>query len=242
MKEIKNLFDDFNIHARIIPALITVLPIYIYMLLKQLINYNFMESFFTNSLIYILLVALFYKVIRNFGKEHENKMYKDLGAKPTTIVLRYSNDLIDEITKTRYHKKINEKVKGIKLPEKKEKETESDDEKYESAINWLRKYANSNRDKELRVYQELKDYNFWRNLYGGKKIAVWCCLLGIIIECFQLRTENIMELIKNPFPKCTILLVMIVILIISCIVIRKKTVKNKAFDYAKTLIEVCDSL
>ena len=36
--------------------------------------------------------------------------------------------------------------------------------------------------------------------------------------------------------------VMIFILIISCTVINKKTVKNKAFDYAKTLLEVCDSL
>ena len=48
-------------------------------------------------------------------------------AKPTTIILRYSNNLIDEISKDRYHKKLNEKVKGLRLPIKKENEVKEDD-------------------------------------------------------------------------------------------------------------------
>lgn len=242
MQNLKNTFDDFNLHARIIPALITILPIYIYLLLKNLITDSFIQSFLPSSVTYILLVALFYRIVRNFGKRYEDRMYKELGAKPTTIILRYSNNFIDTATKTRYHKKLNKNIEGAELPIEKEKETSDDDEKYESAINWLRKYANSNRDKETRVYQELTDYNFWRNLYGGKWIAVTSCIILIIIECFQLGKQNIMELIKNPYPQITVLIIMILILIISCVVINKKTVKGKAFDYAKTLLEVCDSL
>lgn len=241
-KFLKETFDDFNLHARVIPALIIALPVYIYLILKHIIALNFVNTILINSGIFVLLIIIFYKVIRNLGKKHEEKMYKELGAKPTTIILGYSNNLIDEISKNRYHRKLNEKVKGLKLPVKKENETKEDDIKYESAINWLRKYANSNRDKEPRVYQELKDYNFWRNLYGGKSIIIFSCLVCIIIEFVNLINYGINQLIINPYPIIIPILVMIIILLMSCVIINKKVVKSKAFDYAKTLLEVCDSL
>ena len=242
MKEIKDLFDDFNLHARIIPALITTIPIYIYLLLKNIINVNFLEKIFINSAIGILLIAIFYRVVRNLGKKYEEKMYKKLRGKPTTIILRYSNNLIDETSKTRYHKKLNKKVPGIKLPTKKEEEKAEDDIQYESSINWLRKYTNSNRDKEPRTYQELKDYNFWRNLYASKKIIILTCIITIVIELFSLRTEKFIDIIRNPYPKCITLSIMLLILIISCLIINKNNVEGKAFDYAKTLLEICDSI
>ncbi len=242
MKEHNNLFDDFNLHARIIPALIVTVPIYVYLVAKNIISISFIEDVIINSCIGLLLVSVFYRVVRNLGKKYEEKMYEELGGKPSTILLRYSNSLIDDITKTRYHKKLNKKVSGIKLPTKKEEEKKDDDIQYESAINWLRKYANSNRDKEKRVYQELKDYNFWRNLYGSKKIIIWSCLITIIIEIISLGPENLIGLMINPYPKCVTIFTMIVILIFFCIIIKKKNVKNKAFDYAKALLEVCDNI
>ena len=40
------------------------------------------------------------------------------------------------------------------------------DSKYESAAKHPCIYANSHREQFPRVYQELKKYNYWRNLYG----------------------------------------------------------------------------
>lgn len=241
-KFLKETIDDFNLHARVVPALIIALPVYIYLMLKHIIALNFVDTILTNSGIFLLLIIVFYKVIRNLGKKYEKKMYKELMAKPTTIILRYSNNLIDEISKDRYHKKLNEKVKGLRLPIKKENEVKEDDIKYESAINWLRKYANSNRDKEPRVYQELKDYNFWRNLYGGKVLIICSCLICIMIEIINLMEYGIKQLVNTPYPIIMPILVMTIILILSCLIINKKVVKSKAFDYAKTLLEVCDNL
>ena len=239
---LKGIFDDFNFHARVIPALIIALPVYIFLILKKIILLEFGDTILINSSIFILLIIVFYKVIRNLGKKYEKKMYDELGAKPTTIILRYSDDTIDEITKTRYHKRLNEKVKELNLPTKRDDEVKEDDIKYESAINWLRKYANSNRNKEPRVYQELKDYNFWRNLYGGKDIILFSCLLCIIIENITLMRYEINQIIANPFPTSVPLIAMIVIFIVTCTIVNKKVVQNKAFDYANTLLEVCDSL
>lgn len=230
MEFLKKNFDDFNIHARIIPALIIGLPLYVYIVITGMLNLSFLDLI-NNSIISIMLISIYYRVIRNLGKRCEKKMYKRLGSKPTTIVLRYSDNNFDDVTKTRYHKKLNENVSGLKLPIKKERETLEDDMAYESAINWLRNYANSNRETEYRVYQELKEYNFWRNLYGGKWIIFSNCIIFIIIELFMKNYENNI-----------IILLMAVICIFSCICINKKVLEEKAFDYAKTLVEVCERL
>lgn len=230
MEFLKKNFDDFNIHARIIPALIIGLPTYLYIIITGIIDLNIMELVI-NSIISVLLISIYYRVIRNLGKRCEKIMYKKLGSKPTTIVLRYSDNNFDEITKTRYHKKLNEKIDGLKLPTKREKETMESDILYESAINWMRNYANSNREKEYRVYQELKDYNFWRNLYGGKWILIISCIIFIIIV-----------LLKKNYENNIIIIMMIGIAIFSTLFITRKTVEDKAFDYAKTLLEVCERL
>lgn len=230
MDFLKKNFDDFNIESRIIPALIIGLPIYVYVLITGIINFSIIDLI-KNSIVSILIISIYYRIIRNLGKRYEKKMYKKLGSKPTTIVLRYSDNNIDDATKTRYHKKLNEKVGGLKLPVKSEKETLEDDTAYESSINWLRNYANANRETEYRVYQELKDYNFWRNLYGGKWIIISSCVIIIIIE-----------LLKKSYTNNIVILCMSVICIFSSIFITKKIVEEKAFDYAKTLLEVCEKL
>ena len=94
-KFLKETIDDFNLHARVVPALIIALPVYIYLMLKHIIALNFVDTILTNSGIFLLLIIVFYKVIRNLGKKYEEKMYKELMAKPTTIILRYSNNLIE---------------------------------------------------------------------------------------------------------------------------------------------------
>ena len=48
------------------------------------------------------------KIARNLGKSYEKKMYQQLGGMPSTIVLRFLNDTFDEVTKKRYHKKLNQ--------------------------------------------------------------------------------------------------------------------------------------
>lgn len=236
MSELKKFYDDFNMQARIIPALIVAVPIFIYLIINNIINIDYVKIL-NNSMIFIIIIALYYRVIRNLGKKYEDKMYKELGGKPTTIVLRYSDNRIDKLTKTRYHKKLNLVIDDIKLPTKKENEKEDDDQMYESASNWLRNYANTNREKEQRVYQELKDYNFWRNLYGGKVIIIISCVVCIIIEVIKLIILKNIDL-KNMFP----IAIMTTILIVTCLVINKKIVLEKAFDYAITLMGVCERI
>jgi hypothetical protein len=181
-------------------------------------------------------------VAREKGKRFQNEMYAKLGAMPTTIVLRYSDKIIDEMTKTRYHEKLNKAVEGVYLPIEPKDETKESDKYYESAMNWLRNYANSNRDKEPRVYQELKKYNYWRNLYGLKFFVIILYSLVGIREYFINDGFIWRELITKPYPKYIALIIMLFSILMFVIFVNKSTVEKNSFDYAKSLAEVCERI
>lgn len=240
MKNIKEFFDDFTFHARVMPILVLMVPLLIMGLIEGIVQNNWFENTVL-SFICIVVLSITSKTARNLGKEYEKKMYTQLGGMPTTIVQRFSDNTFDEITKQRYHKKINQ-IEGLCLPENKMMETPLDDQQYISAANILRNYANSNRDKEFRVYQELKDYNFWRNLYGTKKIALLVYFAILVREVITKDIESVKEVILNPYPEYISFIVMAISILFIMLFVNHKTVSQKGFDYAKALIEVCERI
>lgn len=238
MDKIKDFFDDFTFHARVMPALVIIIPI----LVIGIYNGSIFSSWTENTtLVLIALVFLTFtsKIARNEGKRYEKLMYKQLGGMPTTIVLRFSDNTFDNVTKQRYHKRIN-KYSELNLPLDAKDENPNSDDQYQSAANFLRNYANSNRDKEFRVYQELKEYNFWRNLYGTKRIGLFIYLVIAVREIVIIDNFNIKQVFLQPYPKYLVLIIMLLCILALIFFATKKTVEQKAFDYAKTLIEVCE--
>lgn len=241
MDKLIKFFDDFVFHARVMPALTAMFPIIILGIFKGFVYKDFLDI---SLYVFVLLIfiALASKVARECGKRYESKMYDKLGEKPTTIVLRYSDNTIDNITKTRYHKILNEKINDIHLPLSSNEENEESDNMYSSSMVYLRKYANSNRDIEPRVYQELKEYNYWRNLYGCKWISIIIYLLIAIREIFIIDSFSIQNIFLKPYPEYIAFLLMIIGVLVMCIFVSKSTVNRRAFDYAKSLAEVCERL
>lgn len=240
MDKIKSFFDDFTFHARVMPVIVLLAPIILTALMKGIIQDSWIEN---TTLVFASLVFLTItsKIARNLGKGYEEKMYAKLGGMPTTIVLRFSDNTFDGITKQRYHKKLNQ-FKGLNLPLDKSDENADDDQQYISATNILRNYANSNRDKEPRVYQELKEYNFWRNLYGTKGIALFLYLIIVIREIMLKGAIDLKQLFLRPYPDYMALIIMVLCIVSIMLFVNQKTVAQKGFDYAKTLIEVCERI
>lgn len=238
MDKIKDFFDDFTFHARAMPVLVIIIPILVIGIYNGIIFSSWSEN---TLLVFIALVFLVFtsKISRNEGKKHEKLMYKQLGGMPTTIVLRFSDTTFDSVTKKRYHEKLN-RCNGLDLPMSTEEETQGSDEQYQSASTILRTYANANRDKEPRVYQELKDYNFWRNLYGTKKIALIIYALIAIREIVIMEDFQVQQVFLQPYPNYLALIIMLSCILALILFVTPKTVEQKAFDYAKTLIEVCE--
>lgn len=131
---------------------------------------------------------------------------------------------------------------SLPLSSSEEQADSMSDEKYISAIIFLRTYANSNRDKLPRVYQELKKYNFWRNLYGCKVLSVTAYLILMLREFVIIDSFSLKEMIITPFPKYVVFLGLFVWVVLFCSIVTKKTVKRNAFDYAKTLLEIIENI
>lgn len=236
MEKTKIFFDDFTFYARVMPVIVLLIPI----IMIGIVYDDWLEK----SVLIIVSIAFLTitsKVARNLGKEYEKNMYKQLGSMPTTIVQRFSDNTFDNITKQRYHKKLNQ-FEGLLLPKDKSSETLDDDQQYNSAANILRNYANSNRDREPRVYQELKEYNFWRNLYGTKIIALFVYLILAIRKIIIMGTFDLKQAFLNPYPDYIALIIMVLSIAFIIIFVNKKTVRQKGFDYAKALIEVCERI
>lgn len=241
IKIIREIFDDFVIAARIKPAITLGLPMLLMTLYNGIANSKWVEAEIGLALTVVIMSFAAY-IIRELGKTYEEKMYKELKGKPSTIILRFENDIIDDITKVKYHKWLNNKIADLQLPLSLEEEcadTQSNS-KYESAIRYLRNYANSHRDELPRVYQELKKYNYWRNLYGSKWYALAVYIILAIREILTINNFSIKQMFLEPYPKYNVLLLLIVWSGLFCIFVTKKTVKRNAFDYAKTLIETIE--
>lgn len=114
MNKVKNFFDDFTFHARVMPIMVVTMPIVIAAISKGILQGGWSENtgLILLSLVYFTMTS---KIARNLGKSYEKKMYQQLGGMPSTIVLRFSNDTFDEVTKKRYHKKLNQ-FDGLVLP------------------------------------------------------------------------------------------------------------------------------
>ena len=241
VQELQNSFlDDFSRYARLMPVVVLALP-FGFSLLACGVFQNQKVSLETAPFLLLMLGAAAFAmyVFRNRGKAVEVVMYDRFGAMPTTIIQRFSDQRVDAVTKQRYHKRLNE-VYGLHLPERAEDETPESDAQYESAANILRNYANSHRETEPRVYQELKEYNFYRNLYGGKWIALVVYVLTAGREIWILRPADIGQLIDGMTSDYAVLLIMVLAILALLLFVRKSSVEQKAFGYAKTLIEVCE--
>lgn len=236
MKSINCLkqIDDFIFHARIMPAATVLFPFLVCFFL------NGWSSEMTAETVFILVLAVFSgQIIRVLGKQYETRFISRMGGLASTIILRFSDSTIDAESKKHYHKIIFEKL-GIPLPNSPEDEASkanSADQSYMLAMNELRIYANNHRKKVPRVYQELKKYNYWRNLRGCKWIALPLYVISIIVELMRLDGECILLAIKHPNAHHLSMLFFLSWGILFLTMVTDQTVRLNAFDYAKALLE-----
>lgn len=242
MIEIKKHFNDFTYRSRVLPACIILIPVILHLINKNFVNKNFLGYGIYYALIIVTLTFLSY-IARNEGKKHEVKMITKLGALPSTILLMISDNRLDKYTKNRYHKKLSKNVSNVRIPMSLEEEkTRNSKEIYDSCINWLRNYANSDKKRYPFVYSELVKYNYWRNLYGLKLYGIIIYLVLGIREIIIISEFNILDMFVKPYPEYFSLIIMILSIFILMFVVTKQNIEERAFEYGKALLEICEHL
>lgn len=182
LEYIKSFTDKYFWIARILPATIALIPLFIlqYFYFNNIIYQGLLNLEETPFLIIFIINLLFLylasQIIRFFGKDIFEAIIFKKGLKfPTTELLLFSNNGLTDETKKEIRSKIGS-VFNLKLPTKTAELSNENDarKRINELIGRVRKkigYEN----KILNNYNI--EYGFWRNVIGGMPIFIISCIL-----------------------------------------------------------------
>lgn len=230
-------FDSYLRKARLLPALLVVLPISIAVLS---VNPNGISGW---SVIWSLIIfsggtLLISELGRDMGKKKEDALYTLWGGKPSIKLLRH-NDSPNLTLLAIRHRKLEKLIQNLSMPslEQEKKDYKKADEVYEICSTYLRNNTRDTKKFPL-VYKELCSYGFRRNLWGMKPIGIFFNIVG-----FVLLSLSIYRSATQAEPIVFISLgVLLCFLMLWLFWINKNWVKITAFAYAERLLESVDNL
>jgi hypothetical protein len=242
MTDLLKLFDSYSRRARIYPALISIAP-----LVALLVKTSSSDGWTLENAFVMLGVAIAYFVLgllaRRTGKRLEADFFTKWGGKPSVLVLRHDNSLVDSVSKGRYHKFLAGAL-GVPAPtpETEQHNSSAANQFYESAGNRLRELTRSRSDFPL-VFEENVSYGFWRNLRGLKPFALVLDFLVSAIVVWQLwKLDEAGQPVEALVPWLVVIGVCVLHGILFLLGATDKAVKAAAFEYARQLVLSCERL
>ena len=177
---IAKLFDLYSRRARLTPALFTLVAPLASIALWVPNIYQVVTGL---SSLLIACGTLFFlaSVARYRGRKLQERLYEKWGGMPSTQMLRFRDNNLDNVTKERYRAFINDFVPNIEMPsiEDEQGNPSEADQRYESASKWLLEQTRDTNKFDL-LFKENVEYGFRRNLRGLKPIGVLFALLSVV--------------------------------------------------------------
>jgi hypothetical protein len=176
--EIARLVDPYTVRARLLPALITALPLGIATLAwfpKGVLGWGAVWALVAWSGGTFLLSEFG----RDAGKRKEPRLFASWGGKPTTRLLRHQGAANRPLV-ARRHAKLAA-LTGIAMPivEAEAADPRAADEIYEAWCTTLRGRTRDRKQFDL-IFTENCSYGFRRNLWGMKPLGIGLALAGLI--------------------------------------------------------------
>ena len=189
-KDIMNSFDSYSRQARLYPALLTIAPLTLTVMLLLPVKVT-MDTLEVVLAMFAFLGGFYFlsSLARSKGKSIEDKLNQSWGGWRTTVLLRHSDNYFDSFTKKRYFGEL-QKICGngfvLPTPEEEIKNPSLADQKYRSATKALMEQRRG-KDHHL-VHKENAQYGFWRNLLGLKALAMSLTTVSFFISLLVLIT------------------------------------------------------
>ena len=138
MDMLNSLFDPYDRKARLAPALLCALPLFVSLLLL-VPEVGTLWGAVGGLVLYCGGAKFLTQVGRDRGKVQEPALYASWGGKPSVAMLRHSDTRLNAPTKNRYRAFLQRAVPGLALasPEEERADPEAADDGYESANAWL---------------------------------------------------------------------------------------------------------
>lgn len=230
--------DAYSTKARLAPALLVALPIGIGVgvwLKQDLLSWGVGGGVTIAGV--LLLVAT--ERVRRLGRAAEDRIYKYLGGKPTTILLRHRDSRLDRATKQRYHQFLRARVPGFRLPSSQDEQADPKavDEQFDSCTRWLLENTRTRGNFPL-VFAELCSYGLVRNLRSMRPAAITTAILGIAACALRIH-EGWVDGVHAA--SLVGLIVSATMLAVWSLHLSDEWVEAAGFDYARALLASCDS-
>lgn len=227
--------DSYETYARAFPVYITVLPIVsvMFLILPEGFDWKFGGA---SAIVLLPLSYLCRQIGGDFGKKCQSALWDKWEGAPTTRFLRHGNSEFNSNTRERIHAKF--RCLGLYVPSQEEQDQnpQKADDSYKSCVDELRRRTRD-RKRFSRVFQELRDYGFRRNIFAlkpiGLVITVLSFFISLIIAVYDWRLGK--QSVSAIVP-CFINLGLILVWLLC---FTEKAVKLTADRYAHFLLEAC---
>jgi len=168
--------DEYDREARLVPALVAILPIAFIAIGLGLQNNAILASVIA-ALLAVGVPTIVAKQVADRGRAVEAKLFAKWGAAPTSLMLVPPADgRASEIQRQRRGRL--EKASGVSLPTNPAL-VGSDVEVYQAAVRWLIENTRDHARFPV-LWAELKTYGFERNALGLRRIALFASGLGVL--------------------------------------------------------------
>lgn len=234
-------FDKYSIYARLVPALIVLLPVglsIVCLFPQKFIGWDLLVWLGTSCGMAVFIEQL----ARDRGKKKEPELFEMWGGKPTTVMLRHKDSVLGRTTLERYHQKLTSLLDGTNLPsaEDEEKNPEHSDQIYDSCVTFLRTRTRDKKKFNM-IFAENVNYGFRRNLWGMKPHALIFIILSIAVALTQVHPNWL-----NPGQVKPVVFVALILdisfLVVWIFQIKPDWVRTAADAYAMQLLAACDQL
>ncbi len=234
--------DSYTRRARIYPALLAALPgLALAAVMVSWKDLGLSHAIATAAAGFLLYA--FGDLTRRLGKRNEDAIYRELGGKPSTAMLRHSDTTFDETTKASWLKFLATKI-GSNPPTVDEEKANpaAADAYYERCGNWLRENTRDHKKFNL-IFEENVTYGFRRNLYGLKWLGLLLNVLVVVICAIWIW--NRWPVGADDGVAARLVYVVVIALahaIFFILAVTKTGVIEAARQYARQLLLACETL
>ena len=241
MSMLSGTFDAYGRTARLTPALMTLLPVIVTVAVWTPVLYDFVVDIVATGVTCGFTVPLAHWV-RYFGRRAERRLYGQWGGKPTSVWLLRSDHNLDEPTKARYRKFLEDHIEGWEAPSQADEESDRNRamSTYDSAVRWLRERTRDRRQFDL-VFKENVSYGFRRNVYSLRWAGGPVALLCVVANSGGLYCFASTEADPNLILGMGSLVFSAAIAVVWLFAVKQPWVHDAADSYARALLAACDS-
>ncbi|RRS03454.1 hypothetical protein EIP75_16055 [Aquabacterium soli] len=239
------LLDPYDLKARYLPGLLVLLPA----ILCIAVLYG-AKSPMAVTLTSVLTACggpyLLASFVRTWGQHAQDRLFREWGGQPSTILLRHRDEQLPPMTKRRYGELSALKL-GIHLPtaEEEAEHPQGADQAYAAAADTLRPLTNDRKTFTF-VFKELVAYGFNRNAHGSRWVGLAVALLTIAFSLVHAGMLHGHPPYWTPLDlepgHASVVIVAAVFCCLWCFHFTARTVKQSGFAYAKRLWEALEKV